>query len=587
MIGIHSISVIADAITKGLVDDKYKGILYNAVMATSKMSDYRGIGLMNSQNHLTIQDESESVSKTLEYCYQYYCMSQICKWAGKDEAAKNFEWVSLGYKNLFNADAGFFEPRLNGGWLPNFEPTQVNNNYTEANGWQYSFFVPHDINGMVELYGGKEKFHAKLDSLFGTNSNITGREQPDITGLIGQYAHGNEPSHHVAYLYNYVGDFRSTSNIVSKISNEFYTNQVDGLSGNEDCGQMSAWYVLSALGLYQVNPGSPYYTLTVPQVTSAKIHLENGNTISIKKDVGEINRIRWNGVRLDKLYLAYEELMKGGELSFESSGTNEITEGDILFSSMVKSSSDYFSAPVIVATEPIFKKSTMIVIKTTGPSLPIFYQVKEDENISSVASGYKRYSKPFKIKKNATVIACAYNDVTKQKSPVAFCSVHKRPNNFTIDIKSVPNVQYFAGGAQGLLDGVKGEVDWRKGNWHGYQGQDFEALIDTKKKKKHNQIVVTFLADNKSWIYYPIQLELYASNDNKNFELIKSIDKSLLLPIIPTLDVQGISELILNISDQPAFRYYKIKAINSGPLPKGHPGEGSPSFIFVDEIEFK
>lgn len=596
MIGVHSISVIADAVNKGLVDEKYKTVLADAMIATAKMWDYKGIGFMNTEHHLTIENESESVSKTLEYCYQYHCMALVCMWAGRTEEAYEFEHVSLGYKNLFDKDAGFFVPRANGGWLPNFDPTQVNNNYTEANGWQYTFFVPHDIKGMIELYGGKEKFHAKLDSLFGTSSKMTGREQADITGLIGQYAHGNEPSHHVAYLYNYIGDFSKTNSIVTKICNEFYTKKEDGLSGNEDCGQMSAWYVLSALGLYQVNPGVPAYTLTVPQVSSAKINLENGKQISIQKDDGFINSITWNGVELNRLYIEYDELMKGGELYFRHQKKQTLVEvvlkeGDILstssvFGHLISGSENYVAAPVITASEPIFKKETMVTISSANPNHSIFYEVRGLANDHSLKRKIVRYTKPFKIKSNCTVVAYAFNDKLELKSPTAIANLHKLPNNFTIDIKSVANNQYFAGGSQGLLDGVRGDVDWRKGNWHGYQGQDFEAVIDIKKPKKLRQITVSFLADNKSWIYYPIQIELYGSKNNGSFELINTLDKPFLGFDKPMLKVTGVTELVLNINDKRAYRYYKIKAINYGVLPEGHPGVGNPTFIFVDEIKF-
>lgn len=577
MIGVHSISVIADAVSKGLVDKQYKEILADAMIATAKMDGYRGIGTMNAQNHLTIEDESESVSKTLEYSYQYHCMSRICKWAGREKESLDFERVSLGYKNLFNSELGFFMPRANGGWLPNYDPRQVNNYYTEANGWQYTFFVPHDIAGMIELYGGKEKFHQKLDSLFGTSSVMTGREQADITGLIGQYAHGNEPSHHVAYLYNYIGDFKKTSSIVSRIRNEFYTNKEDGLSGNEDCGQMSAWYVLSAIGMYQVNPGSPYFTLTVPQFQTATVHLENGLVLSIQKDQGEIKSISWNGEPLDRLYLSYEEIMHGGLLRFEST-PGVITEGNILNTSKIEAPS-YIKAPVITIESQVFKKDTWVEIRSDNPKVnTTFYTIK----YSNGKEVKNKYTKKFKVKTTCTITAYTTFGLSGNNSPEAKGKCYLKPNDYSIEITSKANPQYFAGGADGLLDGVTGDADWKKGYWHGYQDQDFNAIIDTKKKNTHTKITARFLADNRSWIFYPNTIEVYGSDDKENFTLLKSM--VLAENSIKNTDEIKVVACELNIADMPGYRYYKIVVQDYGLLPKGHPGEGNPSFIFIDEI---
>ncbi len=583
MIGIHSISVIADAVSKGLVEDKYKGVLGEAMVATARMEGYKGLDMMAANNYLTVEMESESVSKTLEYCYQFYCMSKISRWAGMEVEANLFENISLGYKNIFNPDTGFFVPRSNGNWLPGFDPRQVNNHFTEANAWQYTFFVPHDITGMIELYGGREKFHRKLDSLFGTSSNMTGREQADITGLIGQYAHGNEPSHHVAYLYNYVGDFRNANKIITKICNDFYSNKPDGLAGNEDCGQMSAWYVLSSLGLYQVSPGSPNYTITIPQVLSAEIHLENGETISIKKDQGDaINSIFWNGAKYEKLYISYDELMKGGELYFKKPVGNKLTlatdikEGDILSTSDMKGEK-YIPAPIIKIGSPIFEKETTVEIKSYHPGAKIFYILKYAKGKPT----FKPYKKPFKVKANCQIFAYVQTQKKGAKSPTAEAEAHQRPNDYSIEIKSKVHPQYGAGGPLSLMDGVKGDRDWRKGNWLGYQGQNFEAIIDLKKPTKLNTVSCGFLHDLRAWIIAPVGIEFYGSTDGQNYELVaaqaeQGDDKNEEIYLKKMEGSFGGKE----------FRYVKVVVENYGDLPKGHPGAGNPAYIFIDEIEF-
>src|SRR5690606_29193457 len=186
------------------------------------------------------------------------------------------------FENLFDPETGFMRPKRNGGFLSPFAPNEVTFNYTEGNAWVYTFFVPQDVSGLMTLMGGRENFAAKLDELYTTKDKLTGRVQPDITGLIGQYAHGNEPSHHIAYLFDYAHEPWKTQKYVRQILDEFYKPTPDGLIGNEDCGQMSAWYILSASGFYPVTPGSNIYAIGTPLFLTVKYHLENGRTFTIR-----------------------------------------------------------------------------------------------------------------------------------------------------------------------------------------------------------------------------------------------------------------------------------------------------------------
>ncbi len=251
MIGYHAVSVITDAYLKG--NNNFDTVLaLEAMVNTARLKDYRGIEKYASKGYLEIEDEPESVSKTLEYAYNDWCIAQYAFAINKTNIYQEFIIRSESWKNMLNRTNLFMQPRSNGGWQKNFDPRRVDNNFTEGNSWQYSFFVPHDVYGLIELMGGEKKFENKLDELFTTDSKTTGREQVDITGLIGQYAHGNEPSHHMAYLYNYISKKEKTKERVFQIIKEFYKNSTDGLIGNEDCGQMSAWYILSTLGIYPV-----------------------------------------------------------------------------------------------------------------------------------------------------------------------------------------------------------------------------------------------------------------------------------------------------------------------------------------------
>ena len=276
MIGYHAIPVIADAYVKGIrdydIEEAMDAMIYSANLDSEGLEYYKDKGFIDAS------DEPESVSKTLEYAYDDWCIAMMADSLGRDDLANYFYQRGQYYKNVYDPSTKFFRAKVNNNWFGPFVPDEVNFNYTEANAWQYSTFTPQDIQGHIDLMGGAEKLEQHLDSLFTADSQTSGREQVDITGLIGQYAHGNEPSHHMAYLYNYVGKPHKTQHRVRQIMEEQYSIYPDGLSGNEDCGQMSSWYVLSAMGFYSVTPGLDYYTIGTPLFDQAHIKLENGHT---------------------------------------------------------------------------------------------------------------------------------------------------------------------------------------------------------------------------------------------------------------------------------------------------------------------
>ncbi|MCK5338133.1 MAG: GH92 family glycosyl hydrolase, partial [Bacteroidales bacterium] len=244
MIGYHSIPVIADAYAKDIRGYDV-GLAYEA-MRKSSMQDREGLKYYRQYGFIPAGMDGASVSKTLEYAYDDWCIASMGKDLGFEEDYVNYIQRAQYYKNLFDPETGFMRGRMNGMWVTPFDPTEVNFMLTEANTWQYTFFVPQDVSGMMDLLGGREQFTKKLDDMFNADMEMSGRQQSDITGLIGQYAHGNEPSHHMAYLYNFAGEAWKTQKLVRQIMAEQYSELPDGLCGNEDCGQMSAWYVLSA-----------------------------------------------------------------------------------------------------------------------------------------------------------------------------------------------------------------------------------------------------------------------------------------------------------------------------------------------------
>ena len=549
MIGYHSVSVMADAMAKGITGFDYEKAFEAA--KHSAMLDHLGLDAYKRQGFISMDDEHESVSKTLEYAYDDWCIAQMALLLNKKEDFEYFMKRSQNWKNIFDWNTGFMRPKKNGGWDKPFDPREINNNFTEGNSWQYSFFVPQDIPGMIEAYGGYEKFEAKLDEMFNSESKTTGREQVDVTGLIGQYAHGNEPSHHMTYLYNYVGKPEKTTEKVHYILNNFYKNTLDGLIGNEDCGQMSAWYVLSSMGIYAVTPGSGEWTKTTPYFEKATINFENKEQLTISKK-------------------GFRGYLKEVLAKAENNNSGEII----------------IPVPVIEAESKSFKDKLLISIENDNfdknyRPYSIKYKV-EDE--TQKKSEFKVYSQPFEIDKTSTVTAYSVVDLEAGLggSEHVSATFYKNPNNYTIDIKSKYNPQYHAGGNDGLLDGINGTTNWRKGDWQGYQSQDFEAIVDLQSEKKVSNFSATFLQDQRSWIMMPTKVEYYSSSDNVNFTLITTVAND----VDPKKDENTIKDFNFNSSKPINARYIKVKAYNLGKLPEwhlGYPFDGD-AFIFIDEI---
>lgn len=328
MIGYHAVPVIADAYLKGIGGfDAEKAL--EACVNTARMDEYRGIGFYRKNGYIpyNVEDkynsENWSLSRTLEYAFDDYCIAAMAEKMGKKEIADEFYSRSRNYRNVYNPATSFMQPRDDKGkFITPFQADEYTPHICESNAWQYFWSVQHDIEDLISLTGGEERFAQKLDSMF-TFHPAADDELPIFsTGMIGQYAHGNEPSHHVAYLFNKVHQPWKTQEYVWKIMNELYFNSPDGLCGNEDCGQMSAWYVFSALGFYPVNPVSGEYEIGVPLFEKAEINLSNGKTFTIKanglnKENRYIRGIKLNGQPYDKSYITHEQIMSGATLEME------------------------------------------------------------------------------------------------------------------------------------------------------------------------------------------------------------------------------------------------------------------------------
>jgi len=325
MIGYHSVSVIADAVMTGTNQFDAERAL-DACITTARNRNYDGLNYYMDLGYIPEDKSGSSVSKTLEYAYDDWCIAQMAKKLNRMAVYSEFIKRSENYKNVYDVNIGYMRPKLSDGtFKKDFDVLNTHGEgFIEGNSWNYSLYVPHNPDSLIDLMGGKKRFAAHLDSLFSmTLPDKYFAETEDISrdGIIGNYVHGNEPSHHVAYLFNYAGVPSKTQATVRMILKKMYRPVVDGLGGNDDCGQMSAWYIFSSLGFYPVAPGSGQYAIGSPSVQSAIIRLENGNRFTIEaKNQGDKNvyvqKIELNGKTLDRFYLTHEEITTGGKLVF-------------------------------------------------------------------------------------------------------------------------------------------------------------------------------------------------------------------------------------------------------------------------------
>ena len=558
MIGYHSVSVMADAMAKGIT-----GFDYNKAFEAAKhsaMLDHLGLAAYKKNGFIAMDDEHESVSKTLEYAYDDWCIAQMAMLLNHHSDYEYFMQRSQSWKNVFDWNIGFMRPKKNGGWDKPFDPREINNNFTEGNSWQYSFFVPQDIQGMINAYGGNAKFEAKLDEMFNSTSKTTGREQADVTGLIGQYAHGNEPSHHMAYLYNYVGKPEKTTERVHFILNNFYKNTPEGLIGNEDCGQMSAWYVLSAMGIYAVTPGQPQWSLSKPYFDAIKVTFEDKSSKTITPTTGVYERTHFDAYK--------KEIDDAPVVAMDM----EIQKDNAI---------DIVAVPVIIADSKSFDKSLKVTIVSQNQDDKIYYNISDDQDYLAKKLEATLYTTPFEISKTSTITAYVMNH--NNQSHIVTAHFFKKPNDYTIAISSKYNPQYHAGGPAGLIDGIFGTDNWRKGDWQGYQSQDFEAVIDLQKEQSIQSFSANCLQDSRSWILMPTRVEYSVSSDNVNFTLVGTVQNT----IDPKEDQTLIKDFNFQSPTAIKAKYVKVKAYNYGKLPDWHQGAGGDAFIFIDEITIK
>lgn len=575
MIGYHGVSVIVDAYMKGIRDFDINHAF--EAITNSAMQDHLGLAAYKKIGYVPVEEESESVSKTLEYAYDDWTIATMAEALGKTEEAKKFYERAQYYKNVFDPETGFMRGRFQNTWFSPFDPYEVNFNYTEANAWQYSLFVPHDVSGLMELMGGKNFLENHLDRLFTAHTQTTGRDQADITGLIGQYAHGNEPSHHMAYLYNFVNRPDKTQERVHQILTQQYSNTPEGISGNEDCGQMSAWYVLSAMGFYSMTPGSNQYIIGTPLFPKATITIENGKHFTIAApEVSDTNKyikaVFLNGKPYSYSYLNHQDIVAGGTLFFEMTDSpQDWGQSDVAVPVTAIKNTPYLPAPFIASGDVAFKEQTTITLGHVDPEAQIYYRIDDSE--------YQLYQQPFVI--TAASVLHLYSKKGTLQSEELTTRFFKIDPQLSVVIETPYANQYSAGGDNALIDGIQGAKDFRTGAWQGYQNTDVVATVDLGRLQMVENVEMNFLQDQRSWIFYPTEVRCFISTDGTTFTELPPQSIKSHLP-------SDITDIItLSFEPKTSAQYVKIVAKNLGDLPEwhlGYPYQGK-AWIFIDEIE--
>jgi predicted alpha-1,2-mannosidase len=568
--------------------------------------------------------------------------------------ADTFARRASGWKHLLDPETGFFRARQNGGFIEPFDPAEVNFHYTEANAWHYAFSAPQDLIGHAAMLDAAahakpasnpqaapasnpqsssqpksqtappvgtqeneqpfsqaqeallpesayEALSAKLDELFSASEATTGREQADITGLIGQYAHGNEPSHHIAYLYAHLGQPWKTQQKVRQILNTLYQNQPDGLCGNEDCGQMSAWYVLSAAGFYPVAPGLSSYTLGSPLFDTITFNMPEGKVFTIiaqnnAPDHPYISSATLNGQPYDSVTLSHSNLKQGGRLVLTMSD-QPVREWGVNDAKPARFSdgSEVLAAPFARPAPRTFRDSLTVQLLCADPLVQRSTQQLanpfQDVDPGERAwiqwrlvgeSSWREYRTPLVFKEAAEIefrsVALRKGSNDLMTSPIQNSRFLKTSELAKLTLGTTYAPQYAAGGDLALLDRLRGPADFRTGFWQGYQGVDLLATLDFGKVRKISRVGIGFLQDQNAWIFYPLQVEFESSTDGVTWQRLGSVAP-------PDLwSATGVLVHNFELSASGSLRYLRVRGINRGTCPPGHKGAGYPSWIFADEI---
>ncbi|MCE1187928.1 MAG: GH92 family glycosyl hydrolase [Ignavibacteria bacterium] len=599
MIGYHAVPVIADAIVKG-VSGIDTALAFRAMVKSADFDTF-GVGYFNSMGYIPSDLVTDAVSRSLEYAYDDWCIAQIARLLGKDDEYRKYLSRSLSYRNTFDSETGFMRGKMsNGLWRKNFDPYEPfplgAGDYTEANAWQYLWSVQHNVYGLIDLLGGELRFINKLDSLYVIEAPSKYRKLSDVTGLIGQYAHGNEPSHHTAFLYNFTGQAWKTQLRVRQIMKDLYSVQRNGLCGNDDCGQMSAWYIFASIGFYPFTPGSSYYTWSSPLFDKIKLHLESGKTFEIlcRDNFPEnpfIQRIWVNGTESHSPLLDHNVIENGGRIEiemgsrkienyFDQTGSRKSEEADV---SKIKPIKKEIFVPYTQVERACFRDSLVIPLYTSTASGEIHYTI--DGSSPSVNS--KIYTAPIVLRETTNIKAITtlhgicgvdtFNTIYYR----TVCRDTSKGQKFPAIISLTPyDSEYCSAGQNALIDGNTGTNRFRNPNWQGYYGNDLEAVIDLGEIRNVSGILSGFLSDPDSWILLPLSVVIGVSTDGVNFSNVYTNE----IPCVKSQVAERKEYGIMGLENIQA-RFVKVSAKNVKELPLWHYATGKTCFIFADEIK--
>ncbi|MCB0653881.1 MAG: GH92 family glycosyl hydrolase [Saprospiraceae bacterium] len=611
MIGYHSVPVIVDTYLKGNQDFDIEKAL--EAMLTSGAQNSEGIQPYRDFEFIPRDKSSNSVSKVLEYAYDDWCIAQFAKSIGNTEVYNQYIKRAQYYKNMFDPSTGLMRPRYDDGtWVDPFDPLKITmldgGDYTEANAWQYSFYVPHDVTSHIELMGGDEKYISKLDTFF-TLETKHENAPSDFVGLFGQYAHGNEPGHHMPYLYNYAGAPWKGQELIRKTMQELYTTKPDGLCGNDDCGQLSAWYLFSAMGFYPVCPGQDMYVFGSPVFDKVTLSLPNGKLFVVQsKNASDENMYvqstTLNGQDYPYSYISHTDILKGGTLIFEMGATPNKDWG-------AKKENRPYSLPIeaenqlkplgtgkifnpfVETNQRLFYDHLSITLGCISEGVDIHYTLDGSEPDQSSP----KYSGAFDLTETATLKAKAFKEGFEPsgtasheflKAGVKFDGTYPKVTYLApASGKDVAGdvadglyaENYTGGGVNGLIDGKLGSFFYNDGTWQGFSGKDMEVVLDLGKPMSVNRVTAGFLQSLGVWIFHPVKVEFFISGDGKAFDSLGSID----VVVNKESGVDGVRYFSKEAKGKKA-RYIKVHAHNIGFCPEWHHGAGGKAWLFADEV---
>ena len=586
MIGFHAVSVLADAYVKGY-DEIPVQRLIDAIVKTSNLNVFSR-PLFNETGYLNYENEHESVSKVLEYSYDNYCILNFLSKAKSegfdvsDELLNIYRQRSLHFVNHFNPENQFMEARRAGVWDKNFRPNAVMFHYTEGNSWQYSLFAPHAIGVLKKLLGGEDALEKWLDNLFQADEELAGIHQVDITGLIGQYAHGNEPSHHVAYMYNYTKSPHKTNEILHKIVTEFYKNEPDGLIGNEDCGQMSSWLNWTNLGLYPTNPGHFFYDFGLPQFDEVTIQIGR-NPLTIVRTAENpsdiyIQKIIIDGKEWYKRFLSHDELLICEKIEFIMGANPSATYAALPQAPTISHLGNFCPIPFIKKGDLHFKKETTVELGMNF-SEDFIIQYKFNNGI------WKDYEAPFIIKKEGELSLRSMQKSGDKVSQVVTNQFKELDTTIHITFEQQPSKTYAAEGYLTLIDGQMGSFDHRNGQWLGWNDPVVKGTLSFDNPRTVNEIVFNFLVTPGPWIFPPKVIRLHCYDKKGKKETLVEVPQQRFEKYEQELSM----DLKIRYHARFKWRAKKVKMVtfeivNYGLLPDWHPGAGSKAWIFMDEL---